>query len=64
MSSKDDAFQIWRQSDAPSKSKTRFFFFIYISIFELKCVFLRVRDNRDSRWPVGFPKYGHIFNKR
>ena len=39
----------------------RFFFFISISVFVLERVFPRVRDNWFSRWPVGFPKYGHIY---
>ena len=50
MSSEDDAVQILSQSDALSASKTRFFFFISISVFVLE----RIRDNWFSRWPVGF----------
>ena len=61
MSSEDAAILIWSQSDAPSTSKTLFFFFVFISVFMLKRVFPHVRDNRFSRWLFGFPKYGHIF---
>ena len=61
MSREDAAVQIWSQSDALSMSKMRFFFFVYISVFLLECAFPCVRDNWFSRWPVGFPKYGHKF---
>ena len=63
MSSEDAAIQIWSQSDASSMSKTHFFFLIFISVFVLERVLPRVRNNWFSRWPVGFPKYGHISAK-